>query len=317
MALRTPGPLLSLAELRVLIGLARGKTLAAIGAELYLTQPSISKIVRSAEQKAGLDLVTRRGRRIRLTSTGAEVARAAQPIVLYFDELQVLLGNLREGRGGPLRLVATPSVANYILADLIGEFIESFADVDLSLRIVTPEDIWDVFINDHYDLGVSPLTHHPGGVVLQRLFEEPVVFFAAPGSPLTRQSEVEWEHVRRERLFVPLSEPHWAQLFQELNRQGLPLGRHMDLRAGIGASRLIEAGHGIGVNVASAVQRLFEEGRLQPIRVKNVSLTLPFYLIQREHVRLSPVAQRFRALVMARLGHAHAPCEYVSVETAI
>ena len=317
MALRTPRPLLSLTELRVLIGLAQGKTLAAIGAELYLTQPSISKILRSAEQKAGLGLVTRRGRRVHLTSAGTEIARAARSIVLYFDELQVLLDNLREGRGGPLRLVATPSVANYILADLIGEFIQAFPDVDFSLRIVTPEDIWDVFINGHYDLGVSPLTHHPQGLVLQRLFEEPVVFFAARDSPLAGRAEVEWEDIRRERLFVPLSEPHWAQLFQELNRQGMPLGRHMDLRAGIGVSRLIEAGHGIGVNVASAVQRLFEEGRLRPIRVRNLSLTLPFYLIQREDVRLSPVAQRFRTFLLARLGQAHAGDEYVSVETAI
>lgn len=292
----------SLAELRVLAGLAQGMTLAAIGEKLYLSQSSVSKILRNAERRAGLKLVERRGRRIHLAAAGADVARAVQPIAVQLDELDVLLDNLHHGKGGPLRLIASPTAANYCLPHLIGEFLKDFPDVQLALSIVRPEDMLDVFVNEHYHLGVSPTTTYPAGLILERLYEDPVVFFVGPDSPLASRSDVTWAEVRQEPLMVPLSEAHWAQVFQELARRGMPLGRYIDLRAYEGTMRLVGSGYGIGVNVASALHREFQDGRIRPLTIAGVSLTMPFYLIQREHVPLTPVARRFRALLKARLG---------------
>ncbi len=42
-------------ELQVLVGLQSGKTLSEIGEELLLSHPSVSKALRAAEHKAGLE----------------------------------------------------------------------------------------------------------------------------------------------------------------------------------------------------------------------------------------------------------------------
>jgi DNA-binding transcriptional LysR family regulator len=290
----------SLVELHVLTALAQDKTLAAIGEELCLGQPAVSKILHSAEQKAGLQLVERRGRRVYLTSTGAEIARAAQPIAVQLDDLQQVLQRVRAGKGGELRLVATPIAANYLLPEVLGEFLRECPDVQPVVRVVATEDIWDVLLNERYDLGIGHHYVQPSGLSIEKLSNEPIVFFVAPHSPLAQRPAVRWSDLQRQPLLAPFSEPHWAQLFQELDRRGLTLGPHIDLRAYEGAKRLVEMGYGVGVNFAAALAREFADGRLCPLVVEDLVLSWPYCLIQRQHVELSPVARQFRALLTAR-----------------
>ncbi len=63
--------LFTITELQILVGLAEGHTQVAIGAQLHLDQPTVSKLLHLAERKLGLPLVERRGRRLYLTPVGA------------------------------------------------------------------------------------------------------------------------------------------------------------------------------------------------------------------------------------------------------
>ena len=65
--------LLSVSELQILAALAEGKTLVEIGRTMYMTHPAVSRALHIAERKTGLTLVERDGRRLRLTSSGAEL----------------------------------------------------------------------------------------------------------------------------------------------------------------------------------------------------------------------------------------------------
>src|ERR1700704_2218592 len=94
--------------------------------------------------------------------------------------------------------------------------------------------------------------------------------------------------------------PPGAGAAARASRWSRPFARHIDLRAYEGAKRLVEMGYGVGVNFAAALAREFADGRLCPLVVEDLVLSWPYCLIQREHVELSPVARKFRALLTVR-----------------
>ncbi|HZU05675.1 MAG TPA: LysR family transcriptional regulator [Chloroflexota bacterium] len=290
-------------ELQILIGLSQGKTLAEIGAELYLGQPAISKILHALELKAGLPLLERHGRKLGLTPAGAEVARAAQAAVAQLQGLERLVETMRAGQSGPLRLAATNTPGNYVLPPIIGEFLQQFPGTQLVLRVVSVEHLWNFLLNEWYDFAIGPLAAHPEGLQLQPLYEDTIVFFVAPRSRLARQPSVSWEAIQQETLIGPFSLPYWAQLFEQLGRRGITLSRCIDLRALEGVKRLVEAGAGIGVLFGAALRREFEEGRLRPLALADPALTQTFCLIQRQDAQLAPIARRFRDFLLRRLSH--------------
>jgi LysR family hydrogen peroxide-inducible transcriptional activator len=276
-------------------------TVAVIGAALDLGQPSVSRTLHAAEQKAGLALVTRQGRRLALTPAGAEVARAAQAIVAQVRELDTLLAAMRAGTGGPVRLLATLTPASYVLPAVIGEFLQAFPSAQIELQVVTVDEVWSSFLGKPYDLGVVPRAAHPDGVHLEWLYDDPIVFFVGPDSPLAAREQVSLDDFRGETIIGPSTETYWAQIFQELARRGFSIPRQIDLRAAEGVKRLVEVGGGVGVLFGSALKRELAEGRLHALRIADPALSQGFCLAQRESVPLTPVARALRAFLVSHL----------------
>jgi DNA-binding transcriptional LysR family regulator len=291
----------SLTELRVLTGLAEGETLASIGAALDLGQPTVSRTLHAAEQKAGLPLVVRQGRRLTLTAAGAHVAKAARDVVGQIRELDTLLAAMRAGTGGPVRLLATVTPASYVLPAVIGEFVQAYPAARIHLQVVTADQVWPTFLGETYDLAVVPQAAHPAGVRLERLYDDPIVFFVAPASPLAALERVSLDDLRDQTVIGPFAETSWARIFDELARRGFSLPRQMDLRAAEGVKRLVEVGGGVGMLFGSALQRELAEGRLHALRVTDPALSQAFCLARRASVPATPVAETLREFLMRHL----------------
>jgi len=138
--------LFTITELQILVGLAEGHTQVAIGAQLHLDQPTVSKLLHLAERKLGLPLVERRGRRLYLTPVGAELARGAAEVIAQLRSLEQLVATLQAGSGGPVQIVATSTPGAYVLPPLIGEFHRAYPTAKVTLQIVPAQSIWETLV---------------------------------------------------------------------------------------------------------------------------------------------------------------------------
>ncbi|MFD6134789.1 LysR family transcriptional regulator [Isoptericola sp. NPDC056618] len=104
-----PSPHLDLTRLRVLAAVARTGSVTAAARELHYAQPSVSHHLARLEAEAGIALLQRAGRGVRLTEAGRLLAARAEEILGRVEgarrELDALVG-LRAGRA---RLAAFPS----------------------------------------------------------------------------------------------------------------------------------------------------------------------------------------------------------------
>ena len=126
--------LLSVLELRILAGLARGDTLAQIAGDLYLKHPSISRAVHAAERRVGVALVEQSGRRLRLTTAGHDLATAADDVLGRYADLERLAAQLREGAAGTVRVLGTRSACSYIFRAL-ERFATAYPQAVVSLAV--------------------------------------------------------------------------------------------------------------------------------------------------------------------------------------
>lgn len=296
----------SLLELQVLIGLAMGKTLAQVGEEVHLGQPAISKVVRAAERKANLPLVEHRGRRLVLTTAGNEVAREAQLVLSQLHRLDSVVEYLRGGAGGPLRLLATNTPANYMLPAVVGAFQRQFPQAQVALAVGSDREIVQLFLQGDFDLAIAPQRDYPDSLLVEALYDEPITFFVGPSSALAKQSHVTWADVSRETIVGPFSEPYWADFFHNLARRGFRTDQRLELRAVEGVKRLVESGIGVGVLFRSAVSREFADGRLHPLSIENLHHAQPFCLVRRRHARPLAIAEEFRSFLTHWFRQLHA-----------
>lgn len=294
---------LSPTELHILVALQNGRTLAEIGEEMYLTQSAVSRALRLAEQKSGVQLLERYGRRLRLTPAGIQIAEQAQGVLAQLSQIDRLLEDMQSGRGGRLRLISSTAPGNYVLPNAVGQFLRTFQDAEVELRVLPPSDMWETFLDEGYDMAVGPIGVGPqpvdrGDLLVEALYEDELVFFVAPASPLAEKAELHWDDVRSQTLVGPFGDPYWPLLWEHLTHQGFSAAKRVSLLGLEGVKLVVQAGGGVGVIFGAAVRTEIAEGRLVRLRISDLSLPMSYYLVTRRLHQPRPIVDEFRNILV-------------------
>lgn len=125
---------LTFKQLRYLEALARLGHFGRAAEACAISQPALSMQIKALEEELGAELFERGTRQVRLTGFGEEIASRARDILRSVDELE---GYARASRGGlvaRLRIGVIPTVAPYLLPNLIGELNRLHGGLDLHVR---------------------------------------------------------------------------------------------------------------------------------------------------------------------------------------
>ncbi|GAA1735714.1 LysR family transcriptional regulator [Isoptericola hypogeus] len=110
---------LDLTRLRVLAAVARTGSVTAAARELHYAQPSVSHHLARLEAEAGLPLLRRAGRGVRLTEAGRLLADRAEEILGRVEGARRELDALAGLRAGRARLAAFPSALATLVPDAV------------------------------------------------------------------------------------------------------------------------------------------------------------------------------------------------------
>jgi LysR family glycine cleavage system transcriptional activator len=133
---------LGVGPLRAFEAVARRSSFRAAGEELHLTQPAISRQIRSLEDEIGATLFLRGTRHVELTSAGAALLRAVAP---WLDRLDASVRQIRSQSARQRITVTTfASFASLWLIPRLQDFQRQHPEVDIRVSahdaIADPDD---------------------------------------------------------------------------------------------------------------------------------------------------------------------------------
>ncbi|WP_435925850.1 cidABC operon transcriptional activator CidR [Paenibacillus sp. DYY-L-2] len=120
-------------QMQYLLEVARLKSFTKAAEALYITQPTISKTIKSMEEDLGVVLFDRIGKTIELTDAGQLIVQQAQQIVASFQNLMAELDDLRNLKKGHIRIGLPPMVGVSFFPRVIGGFHERYPEITIQL----------------------------------------------------------------------------------------------------------------------------------------------------------------------------------------
>ncbi|WP_411344155.1 cidABC operon transcriptional activator CidR [Paenibacillus sp. WLX1005] len=124
---------------------------------LFITQPTISKTIRSLEEELGAPLFNRIGRTVELTDAGRVIEQQAQTIVKSFQSLSSQLDDLRNLESGHLRIGLPPMIGSRFFPQIIGEFHQLYPNVTIQLFEDGGKKVESDVVNGSLDIGMTVL----------------------------------------------------------------------------------------------------------------------------------------------------------------
>jgi DNA-binding transcriptional LysR family regulator len=143
--------MISTDDLRFFVTLAASSSLAATARALNVTPPAVTQRLRLMEERLGLRLVDRSGRRMVLTDEGDHLAGGGRRILDEIGELVDTLAARRAVVSGHLRVVAPLGFGRRYVAPAAARFRTMHPEVTLSLMLFDrpaqlADDAWDLML---------------------------------------------------------------------------------------------------------------------------------------------------------------------------
>jgi len=127
-------------KLKVFHAAAEAGSFTHAGEQLGLSQSAVSRQVSALEQELGVSLFHRHARGLILTEQGELLHHTAHDVFMKLEAARAKLTDSKERPNGELRVQTTPGIGVHWLTPRLGEFIDLYPDIHITL-ITTDEEL--------------------------------------------------------------------------------------------------------------------------------------------------------------------------------
>jgi DNA-binding transcriptional LysR family regulator len=286
---------LPLAALRSLQAVARHGSFSRAAAEMRLTQPAVSMQVRQVEERLGVPLLERVGKRAFPTEAGAILLAHAERA---FRELQDGVDRVQQLRGivaGRVRLGTSASISVYLLPPLLRRFRARYPGTELLVVTGNGPEIAKAIVDNDLDLGVVSLPVRGRELVVSPFFKDDLVAVTPPRPEWRRRAPISPVELARHPLILFEQGATIRRVIDEwFSRGGASPARRMEIGNTEAIKKLVGAGLGLSVTSWFSVEAEARTGQLRtiplvPALVRNIGVA------RRRDKPITPSLQAFLA----------------------
>lgn len=148
---------MELKHLQYFMEVTRSGSFTHAAEKLYITQPAISRIIKSLEDELGVPLFIRSRKKLVLTDAGSVLYEHAQVFDKQFQLMKTELDNLLTLKKGHIR-IGLPSIINtFFFSQLIASFHREYPEITFQLMEDGSKRIEEKVMDDMLDFGVVVL----------------------------------------------------------------------------------------------------------------------------------------------------------------
>ncbi len=189
-------------QLRYVVAVARTGNFSRAAEQCHVAQPSLSQQVQKLEEELGERLFDRLKREAKLTAHGEVFLRRAVKILEEVDAAKREAAEAQNLLRGTLTVGVLPTIAPYLLPEVMAGFTEAFPGVEVVVQEDTTARLLKLALGYEVDFALASQPIQDERVEVRELFAEELVLALPPGHPLTRKRTVAVGELAAERLIV-------------------------------------------------------------------------------------------------------------------
>lgn len=175
---------LDLRDLELLDALADAQTLTAAAKSLYVSQPALSQRLTKMEDKLGVRLFDREGRRLVVNPAGRRMLVASRLVLAELRSAERDVRDIRDGANGRVRFTSQCSTTFQWLPPVLKRFREQQPNIEIRIETVPGDDPIGALVDDRVDVAlVTKLDRQMDRVLLTPLFDDEMVAVVAGSHP--------------------------------------------------------------------------------------------------------------------------------------
>jgi LysR family transcriptional regulator for metE and metH len=194
--------MLELRHLRLVEAIAEEGGVTRAGRRLHLTPSALSHQLRDVEERLGVRLFERIGKRMLLAAAGARLLQCAKGVLSEVERAEQEIRLAAQGERGLLRLTTQCNTVYHWLPSRLTLFQRRDPQVEVQVVAGATDDPCAALLEGRIDLAIVHRPSRDPRLLLRPLFKDEVVIVMPPGHRLAGQSFVSPADLAPEHLIV-------------------------------------------------------------------------------------------------------------------
>ncbi len=256
---------MTLTELRYIVALAQERHFGKAAAKCFVSQPTLSVAIQKLEEELGVALFERLRGEVAITDVGERVINQAQRALDEAEKVKQIARGGRDQLSEPLRLGVIPTIAPYLLPELIPRLQKRAPSMVLDIEENLTGELQAALLSGRLDVLLLALPFDPPGVDLRPLYDEAFSVILPSEHPLAKKKQLRTADLENERVLLLraghcLSDQVLSACGEVIRPNAHEVGYSIETMR-----QMVAAGLGISVFPASALARRLESKLVQAV----------------------------------------------------
>jgi DNA-binding transcriptional LysR family regulator len=177
-------------RLKVFYTVAQRLSFTKAAAELFITQPAVTKHIKELEHQLNVQLFKRNGSNITLTTAGKILMQYAERIFHTYTELETELAQLNNIEAGTVHIGASTTVAQTILPKILALFKKTYPAVNFTFMQANTDVITQLVLTEKIDIAIVEGAAHYPQIAYAPFAKDEIVLVTRANNQLSKKAEI-------------------------------------------------------------------------------------------------------------------------------
>jgi DNA-binding transcriptional LysR family regulator len=297
----------TLQQLRILKAIATEKNFTKAADILYLSQPSLSKQIKTLEKNLNITLIQRENNKISLTENGKILLNYCERILPLCEECCRVLIDLKNGERGNLIIGANQTIGRYLLPKVLELFVKNYPHIKVEIKINSTRNISKSVKNKEVDVGLisgeipKQFQKH---ILAEPFLEDEILLIVSKSHAFASKNILSKEDLY-DLNFINLYPGSTFQKFIDnvLSQNQIEINR-LKIILQVNSLEAIKAAVSLGLGVAFisslAIEKDMELKTFKILKIENMEITQPLSILNQPKCSKAKAFQVF-AMELAKL----------------
>ena len=279
-------------QIQYFLEVVRSGNFSTAAENLYTTQSSVSKNIKSLEKELNIQLFDRSKRQIQLTEAGKLVLKDASSIVQDYENLIHTVSSYQLQKKDILTIASIPVMAQYDITGLLTDFQTAHPNITLQIEESETTHVYSRLKKHACDFIFTRKEYLDASCQSLAFYDDRLAAVVPVNHPLSKKKQISVSELRNENLLLlNKSTLHYDKITEICRQKGFEprvvyTGPHMD-----NILDLVSKNHGISLLMQHAVESLHPSGVvIIPVKEDFISTIA---LVCNDYRQLSPAGKLF------------------------
>jgi len=289
---------MNLNQLKLFYLAVKEKNLTHAAAELNITQPAVTKGIQRLQEHYEVVLVDKLGKNLKLTPAGEQLFQIAKKIFELEKLADDCMADFLKDNQKHLKLSASESFGAYYLPDFINQFNGKAPDVQVTLEVLSNQQVVENTINLQNDIGFVSFPVKERKLQTIEIVQDEVVIILNPSHPLVAKEFLQAEDLEGQMIIMHEEGSYFQKMIHNLlEASNVSVTMPITFSNNEAIKKAVEGGTGIAAISKKVATKEIESGKLVALSLSSTPFYRSFYMIHHKEKHISGPLRQFVDLI--------------------